>query len=502
MQNTRGATRLLLVIVLVAATAMLGAAVLLLGGGLPDSPEAPDSSGDRRRLTPEGDFQPTRPRPDPDGEDDANDEEDFVYVVPEHLRDASGAILHVNAETLQDVLDKRIWEEVRRQIDQIESGNGQIEQVPESLVRQLLAMLAESDLEKDAMLSLGLIKNASAGQMIAEAAANPTLDAKVRMAALDALARSGNAAGLTQVQALVRQEGTSDDLLRHALPALAAIGGDEAVRTLTEMLLAHPDDRLTSSAVTALGKASGAGPVLAQTMREARDRGDTEVTKKLVTVALIHGANAAKELRLEILNMIQDPNALQFIESDDERLRMRGSALAAASAMGGDLLDPVIRMAANDEDGLRGVALHCLRHARGDDAATKIDVLFENASDENMRYNLVAALGETRSTVATDRLVSLLDDDSDNVRHAAAKSLELVRDPKSVKPMLDRLEGARTDNYLARNLLNSLGVIGHRDALPVLQEMRDDASWKHVRNFIRSAIDKIESGNAESQRLR
>ncbi len=501
MKPVHGSTRLLLVVVFTAAALLLTGSVLVLLRSDPVSEPDSDAGGDVR-LFPKGDApRGDRRRSRGDGGEGGDDDiYDWDGRVQEGSREPSGPLFVVTADSLRDVLADRHWEEIRRQIDVLQR-NG--EEVPEDVTAALIALLEGTDTRIDAVLALGGVTSDAAGTALAEHATNLSQPLDVRAAALDALARNGSQAALTLVQGLVADPNLDPSLLRHAAPALAAIGGQEAARTLVGLLQRNQDRRIEGMIVQALGAARGAGDVLAQTIRQARDTSDEQLASLVVRVARLHGPQADTALRLEIRRMIEDPTAIEFVEDENARLKLRGSALTAAAAIGGELLDPVIRIVQNDSEGLGNVALHCLRKARGDEAAKKVAPLLQSNSDPRFQREVAVVLGATRSFAATDPLVALLDADDQNTRHAAAHGLSLVRDPAAVRPLLDRLDGARDDHQMAMNIIDALGTIGVNDALPKLRELRDsdEPEWEQLRPWIRRALARIESGNPDTTRM-
>ena len=502
MQNARGYTRYLLVVALTAAALLLATSVVLLlrsGGPGESDRDEPDDA----RMVPTGGVRGGRDRARVADEDDDEDDDDpdiYDWEVSEGSRKPFGDVFAVTPDSLRRVLADRHWEEIRRQIWRLQENGGE---VPADVVTGLIALLQGEDTRLDAVLALGGITGDSAGRALAAHATDVTQPLEVRAAALDALATSGSRAALTIVQTLATEPDIDPALLRHACPALARIGGQDAARTLLGLLSQHRDTDLEGMLVQALGKTAGAGDVLAQSLRSAQGAADAEMTLLIVNVARLHGPEADAALRLEIRRLVEDPSALEFVEEPSTRIKLRGTALTAAAAVGGDLLDPVLRIVRDDTDGLAGVALHCLRKARGDDAAEKVATLLATTDDTNVRREVAVVLGETRSFKATPHLIELLDSEDQNTRHAAARGLSLVRDPAAIKTLLTRLEPAVDDFPLARNIVDALGTIGATEALPKLRALREseDPRWASVRPYIRRAISRIEDGNPDSTRM-
>jgi HEAT repeat protein len=501
MHTVRGSTRFLLIAVLAAAAVLLAASVAVLMQS--DAPVDDEGSDDGQvRLFPTGESD-ERSRDHVRSGEGGGDDEDMYdqWEVNDGTRLPHGDVFTVTPDTLRGVLEDRHWEEIRRQIGVLQRDGGE---VPQDVVLALIALFDGSDTRIDAVLALGDVRSDSAGKALAEHAANLSQPLEVRAAALDALAKNGSQAALTIVQTIASDPGIDPKLLRHACPALAKIGGQDAARTLVDLLTTHQDTRLEGMLVQALGTAHGGGEVLAQTMRQARDGGDGDMALLVVRVARLHGADADVALRAEVRRLVEDPTSLEFAGDDDAQLRLRGSALTAASAIGGDLLDPVIRIVLDDSAGLGNVALHCLRKARGDEAAKKFAPLLDTrTTDARFQREVVVILGETRSFEATDDLVRMMDAEDLNTRHAAAHGLALVRDPAATKALLQRLDSADDDFTMRKNVIEALGTVLANEALPKLRELRetDDEQWAQLVPWVRRAIARIESGNPDTTRL-
>lgn len=164
----------------------------------------------------------------------------------------------------------------------------------------------------------------------------------------------------------------------------------------------------------------------------------------------------------------------------------------------------VLRIAVDNTEGLGDIALHGLRRARGDEAAKKIAGAVETAAGDRQRWGLVMGLGQTGSREATSTLVKLLDDESENVRNAAAQGLVEVKDPASVDAILNKLDQPDGTFLFRRHLVDALGRAGHTKALPRLKELleKTEQEWRNLQPYVQRAIVRIETGNPDSQRLK
>jgi HEAT repeat protein len=305
---------------------------------------------------------------------------------------------------------------------------------------------------------------------------------------------------LPALQQLVATEGLDDNVALHAYRALAGVGGPDATKTLLDLLVKHRNDDLQGGLVVALGRAKDADSGLAQVVRSSREGGDMTMMAAALQAALIQGDRIGPELKAELLRTVESTATLTAFPDEIDKLRVQGAAMPAAVAAG--LVEEVLRSATTS--GIqRDIALNALRQARGDDAARSIAAALNASKDEAVRRELTVALGETGSRAVTGTLVTLLGDEDPNTRSAAARALGQTRDAAAVKPILSSLSRATSDYDFARQLVDSLGTIGSKEALETLRKLESskEAFWRQLNPFIRRAIGRIETGNPESERL-
>jgi len=503
-----GSTRTLLLAALALAAAVVVGSFALMATRTDNSddpdnvPDGASGGGALPGLPGRGHRDSKKPPPEgPDGGDEGDPDPDGTEWHPEGeakgSRDPSGPEYVVTPDTLRAEFAARHWEEVRRMIEELQAKH---EPVPSDVLKALIDMLAKDDLRLDAVLALGGVKDDIAGRALAELAASNDADVATRQAALDALAKSGQKSVLPMLQALIATEGLDEGVARHALFAIAGVGGPDATKTLLAELKRHGADDLQNAVVNALGKTSGADGAMAETLRDAAAKGDKELLQCVLVAAHLQADAAGPDLKAELQRIVESDSSLQAFTDDVERQLVRGSAMPAAVAAG--IVEPVLRLATTSGP-LRDMAANALRQARGDAAAKLIVAALARTTDETQRRELATALGETGSTAATATLVSLLDDDSANVRRAAARGLGQIRDAAAVKPILAHLDKAPPDNDFANALVVALGTIGANEALPALEKLAksEDAFWRGHNTFIRNAIVRINTGNPESEML-
>lgn len=434
---------------------------------------------------------------DPDFEDEDAEE----ILAPGATRGPDGPVFTVDAESVRECLEKKLWDELRRQIVVLQETG---QPVPDDVVRALVELLRNDRWSIDASLSLGHVQDAAAARLIADVAADAGAPENARVAALNALARSGNKAALETVRGLVENAGHDTKLVRAALFALAGMGGQEGVTPLLAALAAHDRDELTDAILTALGRAKEAGPILGQTLRASRDAGDAPKVELVLRALSLGGATSGPEVVRELRAMVESPLALAAFDADPvNQERLRFTAMALAAQAGGEALDAVLVLARSESGAVKACALNALRSAKGDEAAEKIAALAESQTDGPSRYAIAASLGENTSRKGTAVVHRLLDDPDASVREIASHSLAQIRDPASVPVILSRIDASKGNRTMAINYVQALGKIGVKDALPKLRGLLDgkDEFWAALGPWIRRSIEQIETGDADATRI-
>lgn len=445
-----------------------------------------------------------KPRAGAVQEEDEGDEdegiEDSLLPVGKGGREPEGDVFEINEDSLRKVLRLRVWEELLRQIDEWEAKG---KTVPRDVVESLLALLRDEGLRLDAVAALGRIHDDATGHALASLASDATAPESVRIAALDALSRSGQAAGVVAVMDLAKAD-LSGPLGRRAVFALAAMGGD-AVPFLLGALDAHPDDETTDALVSALARAKGADGALAGSMRLARAEGDVRRIETLLRLATQSADRTGPELRAEVLQILRNLESVAWkADDEDSKARIYASAISVAAGMGGDAYRDVVRLATGPKSDVQGYAAYALSRGKGDEAAVALSSSLRPDMDPFVRSLVLQALGATGSKKATASLVSALDDADPGVRRSAAAGIAEGRDPAALEAVLARVGSAKGDFELARTYVDAIGRICVKKGLPKLEELQKDPDpfWRDLDPFVRRAVARIESGNPDAQRLK
>ena len=199
-----GSSRTILLVALSAAVAVVvGGGWYLVTSVTPD--DLGIEEGDEAGPTPlvpgaPGPHKPGRAARGTEDPDEETDDDIIEGDPPDRLPE--GEVWTVDDESLRRVLKANVWEEVRRQIDVLQSEG---KPIAEDVVRALAELLKTDGRRLDAVLALGQIKDPFAGKLLADFAADTSLPDAARVAALDALAKSGQSAGLQQVRQLQAQ---------------------------------------------------------------------------------------------------------------------------------------------------------------------------------------------------------------------------------------------------------------------------------------------------------
>jgi HEAT repeat protein len=495
-----GSARTLLLAALACAAVIIVASVALMttggdGGSSSSDSDSSESGGLGPAAGPGHRVKPTKKKSAEETGEEPDDDPNIVVPIRGESRGPEGDIFVVDEKSVRAVFAIRHWEELRRQIDELQRDG---KTVPEDIVKALMEMLSKDDLRLDAVLVLGGVKDDATGKALAQLALSPDASVESRQAALDALARSGQKAALPFLQELVQSPTADEKYVRHAVLAIAAVGGSDATKTLIDLLAQHRDrvDDLHDAIVKALGTAVDSDGGIAAVMRGARDKGDKEMFQSVVVAAQIQGDKIGPETKAELQSMVESPETFTSFGTEEDRLIAQSTVLPAAAAAG--IVAPVLRMASTSGP-MRDVALEALVNARGDAAAKLIADALTKSTDDTVRWKLAKALGMTASFKATPTLISLLDDSSANVRNVSAQGLGLIRDASAVPAMVAHLDKT-TDYQFAFPLVVSLGQIGANAALPALEKLaaREEDLWRQLRPFVLNAIHLIKTDNPDS----
>ncbi|GAB4412091.1 MAG: hypothetical protein OHK0032_08130 [Thermodesulfovibrionales bacterium] len=177
--------------------------------------------------------------------------------------------------------------------------------------------------------------------------------------------------------------------------------------------------------------------------------------------------------------------------------------------------------------------IYILRHI-GDKRAVEYLLTSAKHADIRVRREAIKALGELRSPLALQTLRDCLDDSDPSIRRSAVKALGSIGSETAKRIILERVSkkdfrdrefdekkefyetlslwsDADTADFMMRTLRKrslfkrfrsdenracaaySLGLTGNRDALPVLQKLKDSKN-KLLREYVNAAINRIEHG--------
>lgn len=415
-------------------------------------------------------------------------------------RDPEGEVFTIDEESLRKVLRLRVWEELLRQLDEWQAGG---KEVPRDVVDSLLALLRDDGLRLDAVAALGRVQSDYAGSALAGIAGDQTATEAVRIAALDALTRSGQKSGLFQVIDIAKAD-MAGPIGRRAFFALAAMGA-EGVPFLLKTLDEHPDDEATDALVSALARAKDADAALADSMRTARADGDVRRIETLLRLATQSAERTGPALRGEVLQILRNLESVAWRAGDDEsRSRIYASTISVAAGLGGDAYAEVVRIATGPKGDIQNYAAYTLSRGKGDADAVALAASLRSDLDPFVRAMVLQALGGTGSKKATAPLVAALDDPDAGVRRAAATGIAQSRDADALDPILARVASTKGDFDLARTYVDAIGRICVKKGLPKLEELSADPDpfWRDLEPFIRRAVARIESGNPDAQRLK
>jgi hypothetical protein len=132
--------------------------------------------------------------------------------------------------------------------------------------------------------------------------------------------------------------------------------------------------------------------------------------------------------------------------------------------------------------------------------------ILAGSPDEAKRLKATRALGEKRSSIATDELVKALDDPSLDVREEAATALGKISDAKAIEPLVEKMRSP--ESKIQAHSARALGKIRHersfealiealpttdralkKDVVRALGEIRDRRASQHLLQLLAAEDD-------------
>jgi HEAT repeat protein/TolA-binding protein len=251
---------------------------------------------------------------------------------------------------------------------------------------------------------------------------------QLRRSALWMIANKKDAAATATLVSVAKTD-PSMDLRAEAAGFLGAMGGDEALVALEELLKSE-DDRVQRAAVRAL--TTFPSPRARTAMR-----------------ALIENNSASEPLRITALDAfdrdrstLDDASWLRSIYPRVESARIKARIVSAVSRIGGEQNDQWLLSLAKNEDESIEVRQNALRYvARTADIAS-LNKFYDGASARPLREEIINALGNRKEAEATDKLIDIARNGTDpQVRRSAINTLARKNDPRTTKLLLELISG-------------------------------------------------------------
>jgi len=121
-----------------------------------------------------------------------------------------------------------------------------------------------------------------------------------------------------------------------------------------------------------------------------------------------------------------------------------------------------------------------------------------NDPDDSVRGSCARALGYLGDRRAGDYLIPLVEDESEFVRDNAIGALVLLKDERAFDILLKEMEKVKGDELKLRSVINCLGRLGDKRAIPYLIEFTKEKYPKFVRT---SAIRSLSMFGKENKRV-
>ena len=238
-----------------------------------------------------------------------------------------------------------------------------------------------------------------------------------------------------------------------SINALGEIGGEHAIKALSEMAVGNPDKNWRHQALSALGKT-----------------GDKRAVPTLVEISKNRGPYRSSAI--EALTRIDNNLAVQFLmgilEAPDEDTIEKENAIRTLGGMRDARAVPLLVDALGNGKGqMRRFAAEALGRIGGEEAfKSLVKALEEQHMDE-----AAGALGDMGDANAIGPLTRALGDRNWRVRSSAARALGDLDANQSVPALINALDDE--ERNVRTSAAGALGKIGNPSALPHLWRLHN-----------------------------
>ncbi len=326
-------------------------------------------------------------------------------------------------------------------------------------------------------------------------------DRSVRIQAVRVLGREGSGEALDRLIDVLAGSGDDEDLLAETAIALGKIGNPKALEPLSG-LLQNPSPEVRYQAVTAMGMILGRGHVLedhegafdpVEALLSAVEDDDDRVSMAALIGLVRTGDERALDRLVEIISggpekaPIEEETEGKETQGPQGHVEPEGipverghsSTLAAITAecLADVRLNEEIRRDGSEESGPDRRRLHAIRLSAEveDDRVKEALIKAAREGDRHVRRESLSALASMGVREAVDVAMERLDSGDRDVRIAAVELLRTTGED-SVLPHLRQLLGREEDPLVSVKILETMGDLGDREAIPLVVARLADRS--------------------------
>lgn len=344
-----------------------------------------------------------------------------------------------------------------------------LERIGECAVQPLAALLSDErkDVRKFAVDVLAAIGNAAAHQALIRALQDT--DANVAIAAAEALGRTGDQRA---VAAMARSLKANTWMRCAVAKSLGCIGGDEAVRILTD-LLGDSDDMVVFVAIQALG---AVGDELSlQYMLHLLGHANPMIVEAAIaaTEAIIN--RTAPQVWREARHAIPLQPVVALTAHAQPAMRRSAAALLGKIGNGATLAPLVVALAADqnrDEPEVRQALADAILSLAPGEVGPATTLLTAAGTSPAARCELIDVLGRLGKPEAFEAVAQMTRHEDHRVRRVAARCLGSL-DAERAGPVLRRCLGDR-DGHVRAHAVRGLGALLSSTAVPALTPLLAD----------------------------
>jgi len=185
-------------------------------------------------------------------------------------------------------------------------------------------------------------------------------------------------------------------------------------------------------------------------------------------------ANAIKQIAEGVGEDAVEPLTYILTRPDEDNAAFAAYLLGKIGSKSGAV--PLMLAAKSSSEDVRSAAVGALGSCKDTSA---VPILIEALSDSlsSVRRKAAYSLGQLEDERGIYPLIELLSDSCADVRYAASNAIAAVGGKDATIKLLEKLEDNSLDEFERYHIIQTLGLLGSNDALPILFELLEDTHY-------------------------